>query len=96
MSCPLGESPILYDRYRTNERGIIRYIATEMSVGASGADDWMSVWKERTPLGRFARPKEIADMLVVLASDKATYMTGSDVVVDGGCELASIVVLTVY
>ena len=46
----------------------------------------MKVWEERTPLGRFAKPKEIADMLVVLASDKATYMTGSDVVVDGGCE----------
>lgn len=38
---------------------------------------------------RFAQPKEIADMLVVMSSDKATFMTGSDVVVDGGCTFLS-------
>lgn len=60
------------------------YIATEMSVGAKGAQDWMSVWTERTPLGRCAHPKEIADWLVVMSSDRGAFMTGSDVVVDGG------------
>lgn len=35
---------------------------------------------------RFAKPKEIADMLVMIASDQASFMTGSDVVVDGGCK----------
>ena len=36
------------------------------------------------PLGRLADPDEIARIAVVLCSDLATYMTGSQVVVDGG------------
>ncbi|MDO4262097.1 MAG: 3-oxoacyl-[acyl-carrier-protein] reductase [Eubacteriales bacterium] len=36
------------------------------------------------PLGRFGRPEEIADMAAYLASDKAAYMTGQIISVDGG------------
>jgi len=60
------------------------YIKTEMSTGSAGGDGWMAEWQRRTPMDRFAEPKEIADMVVVLCSDKSTYMTGSDVLVDGG------------
>jgi NAD(P)-dependent dehydrogenase (short-subunit alcohol dehydrogenase family) len=38
----------------------------------------------RQPLGRMGRPEEIADLAVYLASDEAGFMTGSDVVIDGG------------
>ncbi len=38
---------------------------------------------ESVPMGRLANPKEIAQMVVFLASDKASYMTGSLVLVDG-------------
>jgi NAD(P)-dependent dehydrogenase (short-subunit alcohol dehydrogenase family) len=37
-----------------------------------------------TPLGRFAQPREIADVILFLASDEASYMTGSEVTIDGG------------
>lgn len=37
-----------------------------------------------TPLRRFADPSEIAAVAIMLASDEATYMTGSEIVIDGG------------
>jgi NAD(P)-dependent dehydrogenase (short-subunit alcohol dehydrogenase family) len=39
---------------------------------------------ERIPMGRLAQPSEIADPVVYLASDKASYITGQTLVVDGG------------
>jgi NAD(P)-dependent dehydrogenase (short-subunit alcohol dehydrogenase family) len=37
-----------------------------------------------TPMGRLAQPKEIASVIAFVASDGASYMTGSEVYVDGG------------
>ena len=36
------------------------------------------------PLGHMGQPQNIADAIVFLASDKAAFMTGSEMVVDGG------------
>jgi len=38
----------------------------------------------RTPLGRLGRPKDLADAFVYLASDEASWVTGTNLVVDGG------------
>jgi len=40
--------------------------------------------KERIPLGRTARPEEIATVVLFLASDMASYVTGEAVKIDGG------------
>ena len=40
--------------------------------------------RRRTPWPRFGRPEDIANAAVFLASDRATFMTGSNLVVDGG------------
>ncbi len=39
---------------------------------------------ERYPLRRFASPRDVANVALFLASDEASYLTGIDVVVDGG------------
>jgi NAD(P)-dependent dehydrogenase (short-subunit alcohol dehydrogenase family) len=39
---------------------------------------------DRYPLRRFASPRDVANVAVFLASDDASYLTGIDVVVDGG------------
>lgn len=42
---------------------------------------------ERQPLGRFGRPDEIAAVAALLASDESPFMTGADIVIDGGMSL---------
>ena len=44
-------------------------------------------YEHRIPLGRIAVAEEIADPIVFLASDAARYMTGHELVVDGGMVL---------
>ncbi len=40
--------------------------------------------RRRTPWPRFGRPEDVANAAVFLASDRATFITGSNLVVDGG------------
>ena len=39
---------------------------------------------ERVPLGRIGRPEEIAYGVLYLASDESSFVTGSELVIDGG------------
>jgi 3-oxoacyl-[acyl-carrier protein] reductase len=41
-------------------------------------------WAAEVPLGRLGKPEEIADAIVWLASDRAAYITGQTILVDGG------------
>jgi 3alpha(or 20beta)-hydroxysteroid dehydrogenase len=47
-------------------------------------EEFLSVWKPLVPLGHAANPREIAYAVLFLASDESSFMTGSEVVVDGG------------
>ena len=59
------------------------YVGTELTKDGV-PDDWWDDWVRRTPIGRLGRPEEIASLVAFLASDAASYMTGSIVLIDGG------------
>ena len=44
----------------------------------------MAAFVKDTPLQRFGRPEEVAAVAVMLASDEAAYITGSEISIDGG------------
>jgi len=46
--------------------------------------DGMEFFDALAPIGRMGRPEEIANGVLFLASDEASYMTGSELVIDGG------------
>jgi 3-oxoacyl-[acyl-carrier protein] reductase len=48
------------------------------------SDVVMSFIHNNVPLQRFGRPEEIADLVVFLSSDRASFITGACVIIDGG------------
>jgi len=47
-------------------------------------EEYIKAVSEKTPLGRYGEPEEVAGLVAFLASDEATYITGSSYVIDGG------------
>lgn len=41
-------------------------------------------WEAQIPMGRLGRPEELADLVVFLASERAGYITGTSIPIDGG------------
>jgi len=60
------------------------YVATQLTAPLQEDARLQASILDRTPLGRFADPAEIAAPVVFLASDAAAYMTGSVLSIDGG------------
>jgi NAD(P)-dependent dehydrogenase (short-subunit alcohol dehydrogenase family) len=60
------------------------YFATDLTEGLRGNDMLASQIAGRTPMGRFGMPDELVGACLFLASDAATYITGTTLMVDGG------------
>jgi NAD(P)-dependent dehydrogenase (short-subunit alcohol dehydrogenase family) len=62
--------------------GVTRTEMVDLAIASGIVDE--ALYVGRTPLRRLATPTEIADAVLFLASDKAAFITGSTLVVDGG------------
>ena len=60
------------------------YIGTPMTKLGLETPEWRETWLSSTPMGRLGEPSEVAACAVFLASPAASFVTGSNIVVDGG------------
>jgi NAD(P)-dependent dehydrogenase (short-subunit alcohol dehydrogenase family) len=60
------------------------YIATAMTLRGRQRKEWSACWDEMTPFARSGEPSEVATAVLFLASEAASYITGSVLSVDGG------------
>ncbi|KQX31967.1 SDR family NAD(P)-dependent oxidoreductase [Variovorax sp. Root434] len=58
-------------------------LATESRLTGKAPEELLKANEARIPLGRYARPEEVANTAVFLASDAASYVTGALVTMDG-------------
>jgi NAD(P)-dependent dehydrogenase (short-subunit alcohol dehydrogenase family) len=61
--------------------GMVHTPLTDVVVANEG---WRRAAESGTPLGRVGAAEEVADVILFLASDAASYVTGQTIVVDGG------------
>ena len=59
-------------------------IETDMTADIRDDADSFQDMLRRIPMGRYGKPEEVAYAVLYLASDESSFVTGSEVVVDGG------------
>lgn len=78
LAAELGERGV---RVNAIAPGIVETPLTEQIKSQPG---WYDAYANKSVLGRWAQPQEMAGMIVYLASDASSYTTGASMAVDGG------------
>ena len=60
-------------------------VVSPMQARWEGQDDVIAAIADHVPLGRIGGTQDIADACLFLLSDKASFITGTELLVDGGC-----------
>jgi NAD(P)-dependent dehydrogenase (short-subunit alcohol dehydrogenase family) len=72
----VNPGPVETDRIQT--------VMRQKAVAEFGSEDRAGDYYAHWPMGRFAQPQEVADLIVFLASARASYISGTVVTIDGG------------
>ncbi|MBF0551809.1 MAG: SDR family oxidoreductase, partial [Deltaproteobacteria bacterium] len=63
----------------------VESLAAELAARTNRApEEIIRDWELQVPLKRLGKPEELADLVVFLASERAGYITGATIQVDGG------------
>ena len=73
-----------YGRYGINVNSICPGLVETPMIREKASQDRLDHWLAQIPLGRFAEPREEADLVLFLASDEAAYITGATIDFNGG------------
>ena len=65
-------------------KNLARRVANDMTKEAWSDPQRKQRTEQTTPLGRYGQPSDIAYGVLYLASDEASFVTGSELVIDGG------------
>lgn len=71
-------------RYNIRVNSIAPMAETDMTATIAKDPKFMEKYLERIPMGRFGQPEEIGPIVVFLASEDSSYITGQTICVDGG------------
>jgi 3-oxoacyl-[acyl-carrier protein] reductase len=74
-------------KYNIAVNAVLPGLTATPAIEAMMAEKFKEQILSQTPLGRMARPEEIAQAVVFLASDEASYITGACLEVSGGWEM---------
>jgi NAD(P)-dependent dehydrogenase (short-subunit alcohol dehydrogenase family) len=55
-----------------------------MEVGSPEYEQYMELVKKEIPLGRMGRGEEVANVVLFLAGTEGDYITGTEILIDGG------------
>jgi 3-oxoacyl-[acyl-carrier protein] reductase len=60
---------------------LVEFMAEKQGISV---DDFRGTWEKEIPMGRLGDPRELAATVAFLASERASYITGTSIQVDGG------------
>lgn len=85
LMCARGAEPLARARAEIERGSGGTELAASVAKSRGGdAEEAFAAWEDEVPMKRIGHPRELAALVAFLASDRASYITGASIPVDGG------------